>query len=96
VEIGEKVRIEVELENPVAVVSGALVDLRIHFVKAKGSTRAKVFKGAQLELEAGEIRTVRKSISLAQQSTRTHYPGEHRLEVLVNGVAHPGGTFEVV
>jgi 3-methyladenine DNA glycosylase AlkC len=96
VRIGEKVRIEVELQNPVAAISGALVDLRIHFVKAKGSTGAKVFKGAQLEMEAGETRTVRKSISLAQQSTRTHHAGEHRIEVLLNGIAYPGGSFEVV
>jgi 3-methyladenine DNA glycosylase AlkC len=96
VPIGEKLRIEVELENPSPEAAGALVDLRVHFVKARGSTASKVFKGAQLELDPGSLATVRKTISLAQQSTRKHYPGTHSVEVLVNGVQHPGGTFEVV
>ena len=95
VEIGEKVRIEVELENPSEEEARALVDLRIHFVKANGSTRPKVFKGAELALRAGGFALVRKSVSLAQHSTRKHYPGAHRVEVMLNGTAHPGDDFEV-
>jgi 3-methyladenine DNA glycosylase AlkC len=93
--IGEKVKFEVEMMNPSDGTASALVDLRVHFVKANGSTSGKVFKGTQLELEPGGVTTMRKSISLAQQSTRIHYPGQHRLEVLLNGVSHPGGAFEV-
>ena len=95
VEIGEKVRIEVELENPSEAEAGALVDLRVHFVKASGSTRPKVFKGAELQLKAGGVALVRKSVSLAQHSTRKHYPGAHRVEVMLNGTTHPGDDFEV-
>jgi hypothetical protein len=29
-------------------------------------------------------------------STRTHHPGVHRVEALVNGVAYEVGVFEVV
>jgi 3-methyladenine DNA glycosylase AlkC len=93
--IGEKVKFEIEILNPSDHTAGALVDLRVHFVKASGSTSGKVFKGSQLEMGPGQSNTVRKSISLAQQSTRKHYPGMHRLEILLNGVPHPGGTFEV-
>ncbi|MFC1660109.1 DNA alkylation repair protein, partial [Gemmatimonadota bacterium] len=96
IKIGEKVRIEVELENPSDEKAPVLVDLRIHFVKANGSTRPKVFKGAELEVDAFGAATVRKSVSLAQHSTRQHYPGAHRIEVVLNGAAHPGGGFEVL
>jgi hypothetical protein len=34
-------------------------------------------------------------VSFAQMTTRRHYPGRHRIEVLVNGVAFPLGEFEV-
>lgn len=95
VEIGEKVRIEIELENPSEEEARALVDLRVHFVKANGSTRPKIFKGAELALRAGGFALVRKSVSLAQHSTRKHYPGAHRVEVMLNGTAHPGDEFEV-
>jgi hypothetical protein len=29
-------------------------------------------------------------------STRTHHPGAHRVDALVNGVAMPVGVFELV
>jgi 3-methyladenine DNA glycosylase AlkC len=96
IEIGEKVRIEVDLENTSDQDAGALIDLRIYFVKANGSTSPKVFKGAELTLEARGVATVRKLISLAQHTTRKHYAGAHRVEVMINGVAHPGAEFEIV
>lgn len=94
-EIGDKIQIEVELENPSEQAAGALVDLLIHFVKANGSTRPKVFKGSELALEAGGGSVVRKSVSLAQHSTRKHYPGVHRVEVMLNGILHPGDDFDL-
>ncbi len=96
VEIGGKVRIEVEVENPSEEEAHALVDLRIHFVKANGSTSPKVFKGRELALEPGGTATVRKTLSLAQHSTRKHYPGSHLIEIMLNGSTHPGRRFEVV
>ena len=96
VAIGGRVRIEVEVENPSKEKAHALVDLRIRFVKANGSTKAKVFKGRELVLQSGDVATVRKTVSLAQHSTRKHYPGAHRVEVLLNGSICPGGRFDVV
>lgn len=91
--IGGKVRIEVQLHNPTDTAVGALVDLKVHFVKANGSTSPKVFKGAEVEIEPDGTSTVRKTISLQQLSTRTHHPGEHRVELLINGAVHPIGAF---
>ena len=91
--IGEKVKVEVVIENPSDQPAAALVDLVVHFVKANGSTSPKVFKGGELELGAGESGTIRKTISLAQHSTRKHYPGEHKIEIAINGGNHSGGSF---
>ena len=96
VAIGGKIRIEVEVANPSEKEVRALVDLRIHFVKANGSTSPKVFKGRELVLESGGVAAVGKTISLAQHSTRKHYPGSHTVEVLLNGSTHPGGRFDIV
>ena len=95
VAIGGKVRIEALLTNPDDTEARGLVDLRVHFVKADGSARPKVFKGAEVTLPPGDRATVRKTVSIAQHSTRTHHPGTHRIEILLNGVAHEGGSFEV-
>lgn len=93
--IGDKVRITVEVHNPATADAGALVDLRFWFVKSNGKTSAKVFKGAELQIAAGATALVRKTISLAQHSTRKHYPGTQTVEVVLNGVSHQGGTFEL-
>ena len=95
VSIGESVRITVDLENPSVETGHALVDLVIHFVKANGSTSPKVFKGGERTIEGGDVATIAKSISMAQFSTRTNYPGTHRVEVQVNGQLVEGGVFEV-
>jgi hypothetical protein len=68
----------------------------IHFVKANGSTSPKVCKGAMVTLEPASSTTVRKTVSVAQHSTRKHYPGEHRVQVMLNGTVHPGSSFTIV
>lgn len=96
VAIGGSVRISLEVENPAdrdAPPAGALVDIVVHFVKADGSARPKVFKGSELRLDPGRRSTVTKTISLKQLSTRTHHPGIHRVDALVNGVEIECGHF---
>lgn len=95
VTIGDKVRIEIQVANPSAEEAGALVDIIVHFVKANGSTSPKVFKGGELTLTPDETKRVTKSVSLRQHSTRTHYPGRHRVEVQINGTVVPGAEFDV-
>lgn len=94
--IGDEVRIVVTIANPTKQPIRCLVDLRIHFVKANGSRSPKVFKGAEVELQPGENRSVAKTISLAQQSTRTHHAGRHDIDLMVNGVAETIGAFTLV
>ncbi|MFT7597956.1 MAG: 3-methyladenine DNA glycosylase AlkC [Acidimicrobiales bacterium] len=91
--IGETVKLVIELTNPTDTPVGGLVDLAIHFVKANGSTSSKVFKGSEIVAPSGGSAVIRKSVSVAQQSTRTHYPGEHAVDVLINGVPHRVGAF---
>lgn len=93
--IGERVRLEVDVHNPTDAEAAALVDFRIHFVKANGSTSVKVFKGGEVVLGAGDSKTIKKSVSVAQHSTRTHYPGVHLVEVSVNGRSHELGSFRL-
>lgn len=95
VPIGGKVRVMVDLVNPSDTQAAVLVDLRVHFVKANGSSGPRVFKGAEIVLAPGATAAVRRTVSVAQLTTRTHHPGIHRVEVLCNGVAHPAGAFEV-
>ena len=77
-------------------VQRVLVDLRVTYAGARAdAARVKVFKLDAGELGPGGARAFRKRLSLKQLSTRTHHPGRHRVEALVNGAAHEVGGFEV-
>lgn len=96
VRIGGSVAIAVELHNPTDSSAGALADLRVHFVKANGATSPKVFKGAEVDVAPGSTVTVRRTVTVRQLSTRTHHPGVHAVDIQLNGVVVPIGTFEVI
>lgn len=93
--IGDAVEVRLEIANADEEPRALLVDLRVHFVKATGTSSPKVFKLRELELAPGERAVLRKRISVRQHSTRTHYPGTHRVEVMVNGVPGAESAFEL-
>jgi 3-methyladenine DNA glycosylase AlkC len=93
VEIGGRVQVSFEIINGLDTPAAYNVDLAVHFVKASGGTSPKVFKVRTLELAPGEKARLSKTISVAQHTTRTHYPGEHRVDVVVNGVPTPTRSF---
>lgn len=94
--IGGSVRVSITVRNAGRRRAAFNTDLRIHFVKAGGGTSPKVFKVREVELDPGERSGLSKVISLRQHTTRTHHPGAHSVDVIVNGGVHPGGSFVVV
>lgn len=93
--VGGSVTISFQLENRTGRAQRVLVDCRIHFVKAAERTSPKVFKIRAVTLEPRATVSLSKTISLADMSTRRHYPGVHRVELLLNGAAEPIGAFEL-
>jgi hypothetical protein len=93
---GGSVTVAFELTNTDARSQRVLVDFRIHFVKASGQARPKVFKLKTVDLAPQETVTLSKTVSLADLTTRKHYPGTHTVDVVINGVAEPLGRFELV
>ena len=93
---GSAVGISFDVHNPHSTPQRVLVDCRVHYVKANGQSSAKVFKLKTLDLAGGETAPLRKHLSLAEMTTRKHYPGVHRVDVLLNGRPLPLGSFEVV
>ncbi len=93
--MGTRVVATVTLRNSSRSVQKAIVDLRVHFVKANG-VGIKVFKLASVDLAPRATIELRKTISLEELTTRRHYPGEHKVEVQINGVATSIGAFTVL
>ncbi len=91
--IGGSVTIHATVHNPSPRPAGAVITARVHFVKQRGGTSPRTFKLPTVAVAAGASATVRKKITLAQLSTRTHVPGRHLVEVVVNGRAFAAGAF---
>jgi 3-methyladenine DNA glycosylase AlkC len=90
---GGQVTLSFELSNKTRNAQLLLVDFQVHYVKANGQARPKVFKLSQLELLPNKSVQLSKKISLAAMSTRRHYPGKHQIDLLVNGQLIPLGSF---
>lgn len=95
VRLGSTVELRFEVLNRSRRSQALEVDLAVHFMKARGETRPKVFKVRSVTLAPGEAVVLDKRISFEQLTTRRHYPGRHPLEVLVNGQALPLGELDV-
>lgn len=93
---GDDVTIIFEISNAEAQTQKVLVDFRIHYVKASGNTSPKVFKLKAITLAPNETMQMQKKVSLAEMTTRKHYPGQHAVELLLNGSVMPLGSFELL
>ncbi len=73
-----------------------MVDYRIHFVKANGTTSPKVFKWLDKQaVTASSLQAARRH-AIKPITTRKYYAGTHRLELLVNGVSLGTAEFDLL
>jgi len=96
VELGETVTFTARLRSEAEAEQRLLIDYAVHYVKARGKRSPKVFKGREAVLPPGETLTFERRIQLVDMSTRRHYPGEHFVELLVNGSSIGTVRFELV
>jgi 3-methyladenine DNA glycosylase AlkC len=94
--VGGKLAVAFDVTNTSHQPQRVLVDFAVHYIKANGKSRAKVFKLKTLHLDAHATQRVGKQLSLAEMTTRKHYPGVHKVEALLNGRAVPLGQFDLV
>lgn len=75
----------VQVRNRAAEPVKVAIDYLVHFRKASGELAPKVFKITTRTLAPGERVTLERRRSFAPLTTRRYYPGEHAIEVQVNG-----------
>jgi 3-methyladenine DNA glycosylase AlkC len=95
-QIGAALQVALTLRNPTSQPQRVLADLRLHYARPGGRTAPKVFKLRLLDLAPGQAVALAKRITLADLTTRRHYPGVHQVELLLNGRALPLGGFELL
>lgn len=72
-----------------------LIDYVVHHIRANGQQTPKVFKLTKVTLAAHEVQTFRKKHSFRAITTRKYYPGEHSIEIQVNGVSAARANFQI-
>lgn len=95
IHIGESITFQFELASKKNKRQKLMVDYRIHYIKKSGSGLPKVFKLKELDLAPNTSVSISKKQSFQNFTTRTHFPGKHKLEILVNGKVIKGATFMV-
>jgi len=71
------------------------IDYIVHYVKKSGKTAPKVFKLTEAVMPSGDVRKISKSQTFENFSTRTHYAGEHKIEIMINGLSVASASFEL-
>jgi 3-methyladenine DNA glycosylase AlkC len=94
IKLGGKLRFSFEIASTGKRVQELLVDYAVHFVKANGATKPKVFKLRKIALAPSARVELGSTVSFEDLTTRRHYPGRHRIDLLINGVVYPLAEFE--
>jgi 3-methyladenine DNA glycosylase AlkC len=95
VKLGSHVIIGAEIASISNKDQRLVADYAVHYVKANGGSSRKVFKLKAFDLPAGgrQLLSIRRAIR--DFTTRKHYPGRHKVELMVNGAVLAEGGFDL-
>ena len=96
IRLGEKITLSFAVKSTVQDSQRLVIDYAIDYVKANGSTSAKVFKLKALTLPGKATETIARSQQIKELTTRKHYVGKHAVHVLVNGERLASTSFEIL
>lgn len=91
--LGESLGFACEIRNDGTAAASLAIDYIVHYRKANGSLAPKVFKLTTRVLEPGESVSIAGRRPFVPITTRTYHPGEHALEIQVNGQGFGRATF---
>jgi 3-methyladenine DNA glycosylase AlkC len=95
--LGERLELSARIVSTGTSAQRLVIDYAMHYVKKGATPSRKVFKLKELTLAPGERQIIAISQVIRDFSTRKHYAGHHRIELLVNGVpmAETGFTLTI-
>jgi 3-methyladenine DNA glycosylase AlkC len=95
VKLGSHVTISAEIVSTSSEDQRLVADYAVHYVKANGGTSRKVFKLKAFDLPAGAKQALSIKRAIRDFTTRKHYPGLHKVELMVNGKTVAEGQFDL-
>jgi len=94
--LGEKITLSFSVKSTVEDSQRMVIDYAIDYVKANGSTSAKVFKLKALTLPGQATALLSRGQHIKELTTRRHYAGKHAVHILVNGERLASTAFEIL
>jgi 3-methyladenine DNA glycosylase AlkC len=94
--LGEKITLSFAVKSTAHNSQRLVIDYAIDYVKANGSTSAKVFKLKALTLPGNATQSIARGQHIKELTTRRHYAGKHAVHVLVNGERLASTAFEIL
>jgi 3-methyladenine DNA glycosylase AlkC len=95
VRVGERLLFSFLIKNTSGAAAQIRLEYGIHYQTLSGKISSKVFKIKELELAAGKAEAIERGQSFQDFTTRKHFPGAHKLRILVNGASLREGEFFV-
>jgi 3-methyladenine DNA glycosylase AlkC len=94
--LGDSLQLEAELVSTHPKPLLFVIDYVVHYVKAGGSTSAKVFKWANVTLSKDKVVVLKKRQTVRDFTTRKHHAGLHRVELQINGQRLAEASFQLL
>ncbi|WP_111977746.1 DNA alkylation repair protein [Algibacillus agarilyticus] len=95
VEFGTALNFNLTLQSTNQQPQALMIDYIIHHQKSNGSTSPKVFKWRTTSITPTKTLQIEKRHAIKKITTRTYYPGKHRLEIVINGQSVAQADFDL-
>ena len=85
--LGQELEFSFDLQSNKSKNQKLAIDYILHYMKKNGKMQPKVFKLKEVDLKPNQKIDVSKMQKFESLTTRKHYSGEHRVEVMINGTS---------
>lgn len=94
--IGERLGFSFELKSIHQKKCKLRIEYAVHYVKANGKQNRKIFQLTEKYFEPGTYYSFEKEQRFQDFTTRKHYPGKHRIGIIVNGIEMASKEFQLL
>lgn len=95
IQLGESIEIIIDISNPDEMDHDLIVEYIIHLVRNNGRTNPKAFRLTSFKINAGETKRITKSHAVKKVRVRSYYAGDHRVDIVVNGLVKASSSFRL-
>jgi len=94
--LGESLQLDFDIISKKSTPQKLVIDFAVHYLKKSGQLSPKVFKLKEIILQPAQTLHISKTHRFQDFTTRKHYPGNHIIEMLINGKSVHKIFFELI